>query len=39
MTDSHRGQLSMSVIETGVGVLFVFAVTMGFALGVPVADA
>ena len=35
---ADRGQLSMSVIETGVGVLFVFAVTMGFALGVPVAD-
>jgi hypothetical protein len=28
----------MSVIETGVGILFVFAVTMGFALGVPPAD-
>lgn len=36
MTD--RGQLSMSVIEAGVGVLFVLAVTMGFALGVPAAD-
>lgn len=35
---ADRGQLSMSVIETGVGVLFVFAVTMGFALGVPSAD-
>lgn len=33
-----RGQLSLSVVEVGVGVLFVFAVTMGFALGVPAAD-
>ncbi|MFQ3320290.1 MAG: hypothetical protein ACI8UR_000439 [Natronomonas sp.] len=30
----HRGQLSLSVIEAGVGVVFVLAVTMGFALGV-----
>lgn len=37
MTD--RGQLSMSVVEVGVGVLFVFAVTMGFVLGVPTPDA
>lgn len=30
-----RGQLSLSVVEVGIGVLFVFAVTAGFALGVP----
>ena len=35
---ADRGQLSMSVVETGIGILFVFAVTMGFALGVPAAD-
>lgn len=35
---ADRGQLSLSVVEAGVGVLFVFAVTMGFALGVPTAD-
>lgn len=34
----RRGQLSLSVVEAGVGVLFVLAVTMGFALGVPSAD-
>lgn len=30
-----RGQLSLTVVEAGVGVVFVFAITMGFALGVP----
>lgn len=30
-----RGQLSLSVAEVGIGILFVFAVTAGFALGVP----
>ena len=34
----RRGQLSLSIIEAGVGVVFVLAVTMGFALGVPAAD-
>lgn len=34
----RRGQLSMTVVEAGVGVVFVLAVTMGFALGVPAAD-
>lgn len=33
-----RGQLSLSVIEAGIGVVLVLAVTMGFALGVPTAD-
>lgn len=33
-----RGQLSLSVIEVGIGVIFVLAVAMGFALGVPTAD-
>lgn len=32
------GQLSLSVIEAGVGVVFVFAVTLGFAIGVPAPD-
>lgn len=36
MTD--RGQLSLSVVEAGVGVLFVLAVTTGFLLGVPAPD-
>lgn len=31
-----RGQLSLSVVEAGIGVLLVFAVTAGFALGGPV---
>lgn len=33
-----RGQLSLSVVEAGVGVVFVLSVAMGFALGVPAAD-
>lgn len=35
---SDRGQLSLSVVEAGVGVILVLAVTMGFALGVPSAN-
>ncbi|WP_435195959.1 DUF7262 family protein [Natronomonas sp. EA1] len=31
----ERGQLSLSVIEAGIGVVLVLAVAMGFALGVP----
>lgn len=31
----ERGQLSLSVVEAGVGVVLVLAVAMGFALGVP----
>jgi hypothetical protein len=34
----RRGQLSLSIVEAGVGVVFILAVTMGFALGVPAAD-
>jgi len=34
MRDS-RGQLSLSTVEAGIGVLFILAVTMGFAMGVP----
>ncbi|WP_254838429.1 DUF7262 family protein [Natronomonas marina] len=34
----RRGQLSLSIIEAAIGVVFVLAVTMGFALGVPAAD-
>ncbi|MUV86189.1 hypothetical protein GJ631_06270 [Natronomonas sp. CBA1123] len=30
-----RGQLSLSIVEASVGVVFILAVTMGFALGVP----
>lgn len=30
-----RGQLSISVIEAGLGVVLLFAVTMGFTLGLP----
>ncbi|MFB6083236.1 MAG: hypothetical protein ABEJ94_03200 [Halorientalis sp.] len=33
-----RGQLSLSLIEAGVGVVFLLTVTMGFALGVPQPD-
>lgn len=33
-----RGQLSLTVVEAGVGVLLVFAVTAGFALGTPQPD-
>jgi hypothetical protein len=35
---SGRGQLSLTVVEAGIGVLFVLGVTMGFALGVPAPD-
>ena len=31
----RRAQLSLSVIEAGIGVVFILAVMMGFALGVP----
>lgn len=34
----RRGQLSLSIVEAGIGVVFVLAVTMGFALGVPTPD-
>jgi len=34
----RRGQLSLSIVEAGVGVVLLLAVTMGFALGVPSAD-
>jgi len=37
MTDD-RGQLSLSLVEAGVGVIFLLAVAMGFALGVPAPD-
>ena len=33
-----RGQLSTSVFEAGLGVLFVLAVVAGFTVGVPAAD-
>ncbi|MWG36916.1 DUF7262 family protein [Halomarina oriensis] len=33
-----RGQLSLSVVEAGVGVVLVLAVSMGFVLGVPQPD-
>lgn len=33
--DGDRAQLSLSVVEAGVGVLFLFAVTATFALGLP----
>ncbi|CAI48166.1 uncharacterized protein NP_0150A [Natronomonas pharaonis DSM 2160] len=33
-----RGQLSLSIVEAGVGVVFVLAVALGFALGVPAPD-
>jgi hypothetical protein len=33
-----RGQLSLSVVEAGVGVVLVLAVSMGFVLGVPDPD-
>lgn len=35
----ERGQLSISVIEAGVGVVLVLSVAMGFTLGVPTPDA
>lgn len=34
----RRGQLSLTVVEAAVGVLLVFAVTAGFALGTPQPD-
>ena len=34
----RRAQLSLSVIEAGIGVVLVLAVAMGFALGVPAPD-
>lgn len=33
-----RGQLSLSVVEAGIGVVLILAVAMGFALGVPAPD-
>jgi hypothetical protein len=33
-----RGQLSLSVVEAGVGAVLVLAVSMGFVLGVPAPD-
>ncbi|WP_101295612.1 DUF7262 family protein [Halegenticoccus soli] len=36
---SRRGQLSLSAVEAGVGVVFVLAVAAGFALGLPDAGA
>lgn len=36
---ADRGQLSLPLAEAGVGVLLVFAVTAGFAIGVPSDDA
>lgn len=35
-TGRERGQLSLSVVEAGVGVLFVVAVASAFAFGTPV---
>ena len=35
---SGRGQLSLSVVEAGVGVVLILAVSMGFVLGVPQPD-
>ncbi|MFB6169979.1 MAG: hypothetical protein ABEJ06_02425 [Haloarculaceae archaeon] len=34
----RRGQLSLSVVEAGVGALFVLAVSMAFVAGVPAPD-
>jgi hypothetical protein len=36
--DDGRGQLSLSLLEAGLGVLFVLAVALGFTLGVPAPD-
>lgn len=33
--ESSRGQLSLSVVEAGIGVVFILGVTMGFAVGAP----
>jgi hypothetical protein len=38
VTDDRRGQLSLSVVEAGVGVVLVLAVATGFVLGVPPPD-
>lgn len=38
MSDAGRGQLSLSAVEAGIGVIFILAVTMTFALGVPSPD-
>lgn len=35
---ARRAQLSLSVVEAAVGVVFVLAITTGFALGVPSPD-
>jgi len=35
---ASRGQLSLSIVEAAVGVVFILAVALGFALGVPAAD-
>jgi hypothetical protein len=35
---AERAQLSLSVVEAGIGVVLVLAVTAGFALGVPAPD-
>lgn len=35
---TERGQLSLSAVEAAVGVVFVLAVSMGFALGTPTPD-
>lgn len=35
---TDRGQLSLSVVEAGIGVLFLFAVTATFSLGLPAAS-
>lgn len=37
MTDG-RGQVSLSLVEAGIGVVFVLTVAIGFALGVPAPD-
>lgn len=34
----ERGQLSLTAVEAGIGVIFVLSVTMGFALAVPAPD-
>lgn len=35
----HRGQLSLTMVEAGLGVLLLFAATATFALGLPAAGA
>lgn len=34
---NSRAQLSLTIVEAGIGVVLIFGVTMGFALGVPTA--